>query len=109
MGENIEKLVEYIEERGTEVDENMKKVLNYFDKKVIVYFYPSGFGHGPADMRILKCLCEKLNIEDREASRITSTLENMGLLGEERGIKSISGSEYIYGFTKRAEHIYKRR
>lgn len=102
---NIEKLVEYIEQQGIEVDKNMRKVLDYFDGMDVVLFVRSGFGHSSPD--VVNYVSKNLDIPYDNVAKITGQLEMLSLLGTERGMGSIAGREHIYGFTGLARSIYK--
>ena len=103
----IERLVKHLEKKEKyKVNGDVKKVLDYFDGMVVTYFRPSGFGHNSPDL--VKYISNSLSMEYDKTEDILRDLEGKDLLVTEKGIHSISGSEYEYGFSEKAKQICKK-
>lgn len=103
---NIEKLVKHLEkEKKFKVDRDVKKILDYFDSSVVTYFSPSGFGYSSPDL--VRHVSDSLNIRYEKTEDILRYLEGKDLLGTEKGVHGLSGSEYEYGFSEKTKRIYK--
>ncbi|MBM3200737.1 hypothetical protein FJZ53_07395 [Candidatus Woesearchaeota archaeon] len=101
----IDKLVKHLEKEGIKVNKDVKKVLNYFDGKVVTYFRPSGFGSNSPDL--VRHISDSLGMKYEKIEDILWSLESKGFLATEKGMHAISGSEYEYGFSEKAKSTYK--
>lgn len=99
---DIGELVKFIRKEGVKVDADMRKVLRFFAKYSVSYI--SGKGVSP---NMAEVISKRVHIKRRKAGRINSTLEGLGMLGEEKDAESIVATRYSYGFTKFAKHFYQ--
>jgi len=103
MKRDISKLLNYLKEEGVIIDGDLKKIVDFFNGKVLANFSPSGFGGTTTPWE--ETLSKKTGIRRSKVNRLVSGLGQLNLLEEERGMGSVAGREYDYGFTKYAYSI----
>ncbi|MBI4918710.1 hypothetical protein HY837_02180 [archaeon] len=102
---DLEVVVNYLKNEGIQVTPGMKNLLNYFKDNYVVTFTHSGFGHDSVD--VYKFISEKTGMHRDTVVINSRKLEECGVLGTQKGIKSIGGREYEYGFTSLVERLYE--
>jgi len=100
------KLINYLTEKGVNIDSDVKKIIEFFNGMVLVRFLPSGFGHTMPSLS--EKLAQNTKVPKIKTEVIMSQLERLGLLKDKKGTHSIGGAEYEYGFTDLAKSIMER-
>ncbi len=101
---DLQVIVNYLKDEGVQVTPGIKKLLEFFKDNYVVTFTHSGFGGSYSDM--YKFISEKTEMHRDTVVVNTRKLEDCGVLGTQKGMKSIGGREYEYGFTSLVENLY---